>query len=36
MEAKLERLAGAITDLARVVATLQATTRPIEQDPIKQ
>jgi hypothetical protein len=36
MEAKLERLAGAITDLAKVVATLKATTRPIDQDPIKQ
>ena len=36
MEAKLERLAGAITDLAKVMATLQAATRPIDQDPIKQ
>jgi hypothetical protein len=36
MEAKLVRLAVAITDLAKVVATLQATTRPTDQDPTKQ
>jgi hypothetical protein len=36
MEAKLVRLAVAITDLAKVVATLQATTRPTDQDPGKQ
>jgi hypothetical protein len=35
MEAKLVRLAVAIADLAKVVASLQATTPPIDQDPSK-